>query len=185
MSDTIISPDKQSAARAAGKDSTREPSSEGDAMDRFVNVFEASMRRWELIIYPAMLGFVVLAGSGFFLIYSLSKDVSIMAKSMDPELGKHLGLMSESVIYLSENMRTMTRRIYHMSESIETMAGSLDALDYMEPMLSSMNDITLSTESISQNVHIMSMDMDAMRYDMGDISHSIRPMGSTNNFMPW
>ena len=34
-------------------------------------------------------------------------------------MGKHLSHISESVIYLSENVRTMTRRVYHMSESVE------------------------------------------------------------------
>ena len=58
-------------------------------MDRFVRSFEKSARRWELIIYPAMLAFVILAAYGFFLIYTLSKDVHFLASSMDPELGKH------------------------------------------------------------------------------------------------
>jgi len=31
----------------------------------------------------------------------------------------------------------------------------------------------------------MNMSMDAMRYDMGDMSHSIEPMGDMNSFMPW
>jgi hypothetical protein len=30
----------------------------------------------------------------------------------------------------------------------------------------------------------MNMSMDAMRYDMGDMSHSMRPMGDMNSFMP-
>ena len=62
MSDKITNVDKQASAGAAGKDSTRELFPEGNAMDRFVSVFEASARRWELVIYPAMLAFVVLAG---------------------------------------------------------------------------------------------------------------------------
>ena len=185
MSDKITNMDKQASAGAAGKDSTRELFPEGNAMDRFVRVFEASARRWELIIYPFMLAFGVLAASGFFLIYSLSKDISTMAQGMDPQLGKNLGHISESVIYLSENMRTMTRRIYHMSESMETMTNSTAALEYMEPMLANMYGITLSTESMNQNMHTMSLNIDAMRYDMGDMSHSMRPMDRMDSFMPW
>ena len=184
MRDKITDIDKQAAAGADGKDSSREVFPEGDAMDRFVSVFEASARRWELVMYPFMLVFGVMAASVFFLIYSLSKDIHTMAQGMDPELNKHLRNMSESVIYLSENMRTMTRRIYHMSESMETMTDSTEALQYMEPMLTNMYGITLSTESMNQNTHTMSLNIDAMRYDMGDMSHSMKPMGDMNSFMP-
>jgi len=185
MADRITNPDKQDPAGAVSKESPRELFPEGDAMDRFVSVFESSARRWELVIYPAMLAFVVLAGYGFFLIYTLSKDINTLAQGMDPEMGKHLSHISESVIYLSENVRTMTRRVYHMSESVETMADRMEALEYLEPMLTNMHGMNLSMESMNQNMHTMNLNIDAMRYDMGDMSHSMRPMGRMNKFMPW
>ena len=184
MSDKIIIVDKQATAGAAGKDSARELFPESDAMDRFVRAFEASARRWELIMYPAMLAFGVLAAFGFFMIYNLSKDISTMAQGMDPELGKHLNQISESVIYLSENMRTMTRRVYHMSDSVEVMAGRMEALEHMEPMLTNMNGISLSMDSINKETSTMIQSMDAMRHDMDEMSHSMRPLGDMNNIMP-
>jgi uncharacterized protein YoxC len=185
MTEKITNSDKQDSVAGTGKDSPRELFPEGDAMDRFVSVFESSARRWELVIYPAMLAFVVLAGYGFFLIYTLSKDISILAQGMDPEMGKHLSHISESVIYLSENVRTMTRRVYSMSESVETMADRMESLEYLEPMLVNMTGMNASMEGMNQNMRTMNMNIDAMRYDMGDMSNSMRPMGSMNNFMLW
>ena len=182
MSDKITNIDQQDSA---GKGSPREVFPEGDAMDRFVRVFETSARRWELIIYPAMLAFVVLAGYGFFLIYTLSKDISTLAQGMDPEMGKHLSHISESVIYLSENVRTMTRRVYHMSESVETMADRMVSLEHLEPMLNNMQGMNQSMGSMNRSIGAMTMSMDTMRVDMGDMSHSMRPMGRMNNIMPW
>jgi methyl-accepting chemotaxis protein len=167
-----------------GKDSTQKPFREGNAMDRFVDVFEASARRWELVMYPAMIAFGVLAAYGFFLIYTLSKDINRMAQGMDPELGKNLSHISESVIYLSENMRTMTRRVYHMSESVESMAGRMEALEYLEPMLNNMQGMNLSMDGMNQNMRTMNLNIDAMRYNMGDMSHSLRPMGNLDDIMP-
>lgn len=184
MSDKTTNIDKKAEAGAAGKDSTRELFPEGDAMDRFVSVFEASARRWELVIYPAMLAFVVLASYGFFLIYTLSKDVRTMAQGMDPQMGEHLSHISESVIYLSENVRTMTRRVYRMSESVETMADRMVSLEHLEPMLNNMRGMNYSMGDMYQNMSSMNMSMDAMRYDMGDMSHSMRPMGDMNNIIP-
>ena len=182
MSDKITNIDQQDSA---GKGSPREVFPEGDAMDRFVRVFETSARRWELIIYPAMLAFVVLAGYGFFLIYTLSKDISTLAQGMDPEMGKHLSHISESVIYLSENVRTMTRRVYHMSESVETMADRMVSLEHLEPMLNNMQGMNQSMGAMNRSIGAMTMSMDTMRVDMGDMSHSMRPMGRMNNIMPW
>lgn len=184
MSDNITNTDKQTVAGTPGKDAIREHLPESDAMDRFVKVFEASVRRWEMVIYPAMLGFVVLASYGFFLIYTLSKDISMMAAGMDPQLGKNLSQISESVIYLSENMRTMTRRVYHMSESVETMAGRMEALEHLEPMLTNMRGMNLSMEGMDRNMRTMNLSIDAMRYDMDDMNYSMQSMDRMNDIMP-
>jgi hypothetical protein len=184
MNEKITNIDKQPGT-SSDKDSPREIFPEGDAMDRFVHVFEASARRWELVIYPAMLAFVVLAAYGFFLIYSLSKDIHTLASGMDPEMGKHLSHISESVIYLSENVRTMTRRVYHMSESVEDMSERMVSLEYLEPMLVNMNGMNASMEGMNHNMRSMTLTGDAMRYEMGNMSDSMRPMGRMNSFMPW
>ncbi|RLA58324.1 MAG: hypothetical protein DRQ89_15490 [Epsilonproteobacteria bacterium] len=184
MTEEILNTDKQAGAEGSGKGSSRELFPEGDAMDRFVRVFEASISRWELVIYPAMLAFGVLAAYGFFLIYGLSKDIHTLAIGMDPELGKHLRHISESVTYLSENMGTMTRRIYHMSESMETMADRMGAMEHMQPMLINLYGINHSAESMNQTIYDMTRSMDGMRYELGNISNSMEPMGKMNDFLP-
>ncbi len=181
MSDKIITMDKQGSSDKA----TSEGFQDGDSMDRFVRVFEASARRWELIVYPAMLAFVVLAAYGFFLIYTLSKDINTLARGMDPEMGKHLSHISESVIYLSENVRTMTRRVYHMSESVEDIAGKMTALDHLEPMLVNMHGMNTSMTGMNQEMRRMNVTGDVMRYEMGNMGDSMRPLNFMNNFVPW
>ncbi|HBE93260.1 MAG TPA: hypothetical protein DDW55_12345, partial [Gammaproteobacteria bacterium] len=53
----------------------------------FTKQFQRSARRWELMAYPAMVVFGLLAISGFWLIYSLTKDMNKMSDSMDPNMG--------------------------------------------------------------------------------------------------
>ena len=179
MSDKVIRMDKQ------GESDSKNVVIEGDAMERFANAFEASARRWELIVYPALLAFVVLAAYGFFLIYTLSKDINTLARGMDPEMGKHLGHISESVIYLSENIRTMTRRVHDMSVSVDDMSGKMDELDHLEPMLVNMRGMNNSMANMNSQTGAMNLTGDAMRYDMGRMSNSMRPMNFMNNFVPW
>lgn len=158
---------------------------QGDAMDRFARTFEASARRWELIIYPAMLAFVVLAAYGFFLIYTLSKDIHTLALGMDPNMAKNLGNMSDSVIILSENVRTMTRRIYKMSDTLEDMSAKMDFLEQLDPMLVNMRGMNSSMANMNQNMQRMTVTGDQMRYDMGTMSNSMRPLNFMNQFVPW
>ena len=41
-----------------------------DGMDRLSAAFETSARRWELIVYPSLFAFVILAAYGFYLVFS-------------------------------------------------------------------------------------------------------------------
>ena len=157
----------------------------GEAMDRFVRVFEASARRWELIVYPAMLAFVVLAAYGFFLIYTLSKDIHTLALGMDPNMAKNLSNMSDSVIILSENVRTMTRRIYKMSDTMEDISGKMDPIGNLDPMLVHMRGMNGSMESMNHSMGLMTVTTDQMRHEVGGMGQSMRPMNFMNNFVPW
>jgi len=65
--------------------SDREPGSaagtEDLALDRLSHAFETSAKRWELIVYPSMFAFIILASYGFYLVFSLAKDVHYLAMS--------------------------------------------------------------------------------------------------------
>jgi uncharacterized protein YoxC len=159
---------------------------QGDALDRFVNVFEAAARRWELVVYPALLAFVILAAYGFFLIYTLSKDMHLLASGMDPNMARNLSNMSDSVTYLSENVRTMTRRIDKISGTMEDMAltledvsGKMDTLETLDPMLVYMRGMDSSMRTLTAETA-------GMRYEVTGMGRNIaRPMSIMNKFMPW
>ena len=159
---------------------------QGDALDRFVTVFESAARRWELVVYPALLAFVILAAYGFFLIYTLSKDMHLLASGMDPNMARNLSNMSDSVTYLSENVRTMTRRIDKISGTMEGMAltledvsGKMDTLEILDPMLVYMRGMDASMRTLTAETA-------GMRYEVTGMGRNIaRPMSIMNKFMPW
>ena len=150
-----------------------------DSMDRFVKVFEASARRWELVIYPTMLAFVILAAYGFFLIYTLSRDIHTLAENMDPEMGEHLTHISDSVAYLSENVRTMTRRMDRMTNSIDDISVKMNAMENLDPMLTHIRNMDASMRN-------MTITGDQMRNEMTYMGRNIgRPLSKMNSFFPW
>ena len=55
-------------------------------MDRLATAFESSAHRWELMVYPSLFAFIILASYGFFLIYSLTTDIAHMSRNISETL---------------------------------------------------------------------------------------------------
>lgn len=146
----------------------------GDALafERLSHAFETSAKRWELIVYPSMFAFIILAAYGFYLVFSLAKDVHYMAISID-----------SNMTILASNMQSMSDNVSQMSASVRSMANSVEAMaidvETLKPMLATM-------ENLNQSLQLMTHTTGVMSYDMGNLNRSIsRPMGFFNSFMPW
>ncbi|MES9960597.1 MAG: hypothetical protein ABW082_15265 [Sedimenticola sp.] len=144
----------------------------GYSMDRLSLAFETSARRWELIVYPSLFAFIILAAYGFYLVYSLAKDVHYLALSVDSNmtvLSSNMQSVSDNMSKLTTNVRTMTTHI----ESIDSKVATL------EPMLTNMDSMDESMRSLTYSTHYM-------RNDMAHMNRNIsRPMSFMNTFLPW
>jgi hypothetical protein len=142
------------------------------AIDRLSQAFETSAKRWELIVYPSLFAFIILAAYGFYLVFSLAKDVHYLAISVD-----------SNMTVLASNMQSMSDNVSQMSANVRTMAVSVESISRdvttLEPMLTSM-------EAIDQSVQAMTYATGFISNDMAVMNRSIsRPMGFMNSFMPW
>ena len=87
-----------------------------DSMDRLSMAFETSARRWELIVYPSLFAFILLAAYGFYLIFSLAKDIHFLALSVDSNMN-----------IMSSNLMSMTDSVGQLSANVRTMAVSVES----------------------------------------------------------
>ncbi len=145
-----------------------------DHLERFARSFEISARRWELVVYPSLFAFIVLAAYGFFLVYSLTQDVTVMARSISQ--------MTFAIDSMSDNMNTVSNRMQAVALNMDDIARKMQVL---EPMRSSMDSIDRSTQ-------VMSVTTDAMRYNMTDLkvhmagmNQSMGPLRTMGSFMPF
>lgn len=130
----------------------------GKSLEKLSNAFMASARRWEMIVYPALVAFIILAAYGFYLIYSLTSDISAVTKDVH-RISTTMENVAKSMESVAENMIIMTA----------TLDGQSKSMHNMEYQMRGMN------MSISQ-----------MRYDMSSLNQNVgRPMSFMNNFMPW
>lgn len=148
-------------------------------VERFIEVFERSARRWEMVVYPAMFAFILLAGYGFYLVYSLTNDMRQIAANMDPQMGLHMAGFSVHLESMAGNVEIMADRVQDMSADLGTMTAQMDHLSQMEPMAQNIN-------TMAHSVQGMTVNMDMMRRDFGILNHNVsRPMSFMNSFMPW
>ncbi len=142
------------------------------SIDRLAQTFETSARRWELIVYPSLFAFIILAAYGFYLIFSLTKDVHYLAVSVDTNM-----------TILASNMEEVSKNLDGMTHSVQTMSVHLEEINEnvgtMKPMLTNLN-------SMDQSIHAMTVSTHNMRNDLSRLNSSIsRPMSYMNNFLPW
>ncbi len=127
-------------------------------MERLATTFESSARRWEMIVYPSLFAFIVLASYGFFLIYSLTHDVASLARNVS--------VLTQSIDHMVVNMDTISSNMGGISTDLHRINNSMDT----------MNDSTRS----------MAMSVDGMRHHVGAMNYNIgRPMSQMSSFMPW
>jgi len=136
---------------------TEHPESADYHMDRLATAFESSAHRWELIVYPSLFAFIILAGYGFFLIYSLTTDIATM----------------------SRNISQMTAVIERMTEDMDKMSVDMDNLT---PMRTSMESMSTDVRTMTINADSMSRDVNYMSREMGMLNRSV---GRMSNVVPW
>jgi methyl-accepting chemotaxis protein len=108
----------------------------GRSMETLSQAFTASARRWEMIVYPSLFAFILLAGYGFYLIYSLTQDAHHMARNMQ-DISDNMVVISERMIAVSQNtdkqaaaMHEMVVNMHNMNVSMNQMRQDMSVMNY-------------------------------------------------------
>lgn len=115
------------------------------SLDDLTNTFTASAKRWELIVYPAMFSFVVLAVYGFFLIFSLTKDISTVSTEM-VNMSNNMQTISTDVHLMTQIMQEQSIHIAEMNKNMRNMTVSMNQMRY---------DISIMNSNVSRPMNFM------------------------------
>ncbi len=143
-----------------------------DPMERLSDVFETSAKRWEMVIYPMMLGFALMSMYGFYLIFNLAKDIHYLAISVDSNMtvmSSNMQSMSENFSFIADDMNAMVVNMSSISDKVGTL----------EPILTNMDSMDNSMRSMTAATNRMTNDMSSMNRTIA------KPVNFMNNFMPW
>jgi len=135
------------------------------SLDELTNAFTASTKKWETVVYPAMFAFILLSVYGFFLIYSLTKDMSTVTHEM---------------VNISKTMSVMSMDVHEMNMVMKKQSFSIAEMNAV------MKKQSLSIAEMNNYMKNMSVSVNQMRYDMSIMNSNVsRPMNFMNSFMPW
>ncbi len=158
-----------------------------DPLERLANTFDNSARRWEMVVYPSLFAFVLLAGYGFFLIYRLTHDIAVLSQSVThmavivsdvmPRMSNDLTRMTGSVDNMTGNIAGMSGDIGGMTTEISSMSGQMNTLT---PMSNNIESMTNNLGSMNRSVYGMQRDMHGMNRTV-----SSGPFGMMNDVMPF
>ncbi len=130
---------------------------------------ESSTRRMQLLVYPAMIAFIILASYGFYLVQSLTTDVGKMAVSIvtiADSVDRNMKVISSSTVQMSNKMTSLV-------DSTESMTGSVgDMSSDVGVMKDATSNLAVSTNNMQQ--------------DMWSLNQNIStPLSMFNKFIPW
>lgn len=120
----------------------------GRSLDKLSKAFMASARRWEMIVYPALFAFIILASYGFYLIYSLTTDISRVANDMNK--------ITVTMERVAVNMDAISKNMVVMTQTVDNQSASMKEMVY--------------------HIRGMNMSMNRMRYDMQSVSRPMNFM---------
>jgi uncharacterized protein YoxC len=140
-------------------------------------------RRLQLIVYSAMVAFVVLAVYGFWLITSLTRDVSRLAvevSTMTRTIDREMAVMALKMGDIDQRMMKINDSMHQMNQNISTMTIDVGTM-------------AASVQGIGQNISSMASDTTTMagstlnmQRDMWSLNRNVSgPLGIVNAFNPF
>ena len=158
----------------------------GDAANQFNAMFERRVKRWETIVYFAMLLVMVAFGFGFLMMYNLSNDMNQIARTFDPEMGKRMDKLARNMNELSLNIGTMTFQVQQMANHVGEMSRDTSRIAKKMDHLEAMENINLQVTQLNRSIQLMTANVGQMQHSVAGMNQSVsRPMRFFNSFMPW
>ncbi|AHE99955.1 hypothetical protein [Thioalkalivibrio paradoxus] len=145
--------------------------------------YDVRSRRLQLIVYSSLVAFVVLAVYGFWLITSLTRDVSrlaiemsAMTRTIDREMtvmAAKMGDIDERMVYINENMVSMNENMLAMNRNIASMTRDIGTMN-------------VNIRSMSSDTKTMAGSTLHMQRDMWSLNRNVSgPLGMMNSFNPF
>lgn len=147
-----------------------------EELQRFEIKQSRSTRLLQIMVYPSLAAFILLAGYGFYLIQSLTTDVHRLTNIIaDMEHS-----VSSNMTSMSGNMQAMSQQIQGMSNDTKIMSSQ------MAGMVLSAQQMSNDLQEMNATTHNMAVSTYHMQGDMRYMSRNVsKPFKFMNRFIPF
>lgn len=139
-------------------------------------------RTLQIIVYPAMVAFIVLAAYGFYLVQSLTTDVHRLTETiadMNQTVGTNMTNISSTMGYMSGQMDHLVVSTSAMSQNTSTMSQNMVGMsDSTRAMSDNVQQMNTSTQHMAASTY-------NMQNDLRGLNKGFKPMRMMSNFMPF
>ena len=154
-----------------------------EELQQFEEKHSSVTRTLQMVVYPAMVAFIILAAYGFYLVQSLTTDVHRLADSI-PKMYESVQAMNQSVhsnmSTISTVMTDMNQQVAKMSQSTQQMSTNMrDMTNSTQTMVNNIQQMNTSTQNIAASAYNMQRDMWTMNKSISG------PMKMFNMFTPF
>lgn len=142
-------------------------------------------RTLQMLVYPSLVAFVILAAYGFYLVQSLTTDVhrlTLTISSMNQSMQGNMNNIAASMTNLSGQIDKMVDSTHHMSANIQGMSQNIAS------MSNDMSQMNSSTQNMAVSTYNMQRDMWSMNRNISKpmkMFSSFMPFGSSDNHAPY
>ncbi len=137
---------------------------------------EGNNKTMQMLVYPAMFAFIILAAYGFYLIQSLSSDVHKMSDT----IASMAGSVEKNMDSISGTMSGMSTHMNNLVTTTQSMSGDIGSMN------NNTNAMVNSIGGLKSATYDMAASTNNMQRDMWSLNQSIsKPLGFMNNFLPW
>jgi uncharacterized protein YoxC len=154
-----------------------------EELHQFEEKHSSVTRTLQMVVYPAMVAFIILAAYGFYLVQSLTTDVHRLADSI-PKMYESVQAMNQSVHHnmttISHVMTDMNTQIAKMTQSTQQMSTNMgDMTNSTQTMVNNIQQMNTSTQNIAASAYNMQRDMWTMNKNISG------PMKMFSMFTPF
>lgn len=132
-------------------------------------------RTLQIIVYPAMVAFIVLAAYGFYLVQSLTSDVHRLTETI-ADMNQTVGV----------NMTSISGTMGHMSGQMDHLVASTGLMSQnMLGMTDSTRQMSANVQQMNTSTQHMAASTYNMQNDLRGLNKGFKPMRMMSNFMPF
>jgi len=152
-------------------------------LQEFEKKADSTTKRMQMLVYPAMVAFFILAAFGFYLIFSLTSDVNRMANTfvhMSGSIEKNMDSISGTMGHMSGQMDDLVVSTSSMSNSVGDMSSNVGNMtDNTVEMVNSISGLRAATYDMAASTNHMQRDMWSLNKNIST------PLSAMNKFIPW